>query len=265
MILPPIGMAAYAVNASVTTAEAPVKRLAAAMVMDTAVGVLMPPLGAPADGTVSVSVCTVMPLVEPVVAVAPIVRPARVMVKGVPAGIPATAVVITIEVVVLCADVAVMVPTDVLPAVLAAGAAEDAKNPGGKLRVILPPIGRAAEVVNASVTATAAALATRLAAAMVMDTAVGVLMPPLGAPSDTVVSVSVCTVMPVVEPAVAAPMVRPASVMVKGVPAEMGAFEMVITKRLFAVSCEDVAVKYPTDVLPATLPEGAWDAKNEER
>ncbi len=231
VILPPIGMAAEFVNASVMAAVPPATRLAAAMVMDTAVGVLMPPLGAPADGTVSVSVCTVMPAVKPVVAVAPMVRPASVMVKGVPAGMPATAVVITIAVVVLCADVAVMVPTDVVPALFAAGAAEDAKNPGGKLRVILPPIGRAAEVVNASVTATAAALATRLAAAMVMDTAVGVLMPPLGAPSDGTVSVSVVTVMPVVEPAVAAPMVRPARVMVKGVPAGMPAFEMVITNR----------------------------------
>ena len=127
-----------------------------------------------------------------------------------------------------------------------------------------PEDGTAAQVVNASVTATPVAPATRLPAAMVMDTAVGVLMPPLGAPADTAVSVSVCTVMPVVEPAVAAPMVRPASVMVKGVPAGMGAFEMVITKRLFAVSCVDVAVKYPTDVLPATLSEGAWDPKNPE-
>jgi hypothetical protein len=132
VILPPTLRAAEFVNASVMTAEAPVKRLAAAMVMDTAVGVLMPPLGAPADGTVvSVSVLTVMPLVEPVVAVAPIVRPARVMVKGVPAGMPATAVAITIAVAVGAAEVAVMAGTDVVAPVLAAGAAVVAKNPEG--------------------------------------------------------------------------------------------------------------------------------------
>ncbi len=88
-------------------------------------------------------------------------------------------------------------------------------------------------------------------------------MPPLGAPSDTAVSVSVCTVMPVVEPAVAAPMVRPASVMVKGVLAGMGAFEMVITKQFEQKEfCTDVAVKDPTDEVPARLSEGAWAAKN---
>jgi hypothetical protein len=130
---------------------------------------------------------------------------------------------------------------------------------------LLPAVvGRAAEVTNASVTATPAVLATRLSAAMVMDTEVGVVraMMPLGAPADAMVSVSVCTVMPVVEPMVPAPMVIPASVMVKGVPAGMGAFEMVITKRLFAVSCVDVAVKIATDEVPARLLEGAWAAKN---
>ena len=131
MILPPIGRAAEVVNASVTAAEAPTTRLAAAMVMDTAVGVLMPPLAAPADGAVSVSVCTVMPVVEPTVAVAPMVRPASVMVKGVPAGMPATAVAITIAVAVGAAEVAVMAATDVVAPVLAAGAAVVAKNPEG--------------------------------------------------------------------------------------------------------------------------------------
>ncbi len=127
---------------------------------------------------------------------------------------------------------------------------------------MLVVVGRVFEVVNASVTATFVAPATRLPAAMVMVTAVGVLMPPLGAPADVVVSVSVLTVIPVVEPAVAAPMVRPASVMVKGVPAGMGAAAMVITKRLFVVSCVDVAVKDPTDEVPAALFEGCALPKN---
>jgi len=132
------------------------------------------------------------------------------------------------------------------------------------LNVILPPIPRAAEVVKAKVTATPVTAATRLAAAMVMDTAVGVVgvMMPVGTPADATVLVSVCTVMPVDEPTVPAPMVRPASVMVKGVPAGMGATAMVITKRLFVVSCVDVAVKVPTDAVPAPLFEGGWAAKN---
>jgi len=131
VILPPIGRAAEVVNASVTaTFVAPATRLPAAMVMDTAVGTEMPPLGAPADGIVSVSVVTVMPVVEPAVA-APMVRPASVMVKGVLAGMPETAVFITIAVAVGCADVAVKDPTDEVPAALTVGVAEVSKNPGG--------------------------------------------------------------------------------------------------------------------------------------
>ena len=128
--------------------------------------------------------------------------------------------------------------------------------------MVPPEDGTAAQVVNASVTATPGALATRLAAAMVMDTAVGVLMPPLGAPADAMVSVSVCTVMPVVEPAVTEPMVRPASVMVNAVPAGMPASETVITKRLFAWSLLVVAVKAATDEVPTPLLEGFPEAKN---
>ena len=125
-------------------------------------------------------------------------------------------------------------------------------------------VGRVFEAVNASVTATPAVVSTRLSAAMVMETAVGVVraMMPLGEPADAVVSVSVCTVMPVVDPMVPAPMVRPARVMVKGVPAGMGATAMVITKRLFVVSCVDVAVKDPTDEVPARLSEGCALPKN---
>ncbi len=127
--------------------------------------------------------------------------------------------------------------------------------------------GRAFEVVNASVMATfVVAPATRLAAAMVMDTAVGVAraMMPLGAPADAVVSVSVCTVMPVVEPAVATPMVRPARVMVKGVlVAEMLAPAMVITNEL-APGNDDVAVMAATDVPPELIVGCAEVAKNPE-
>ena len=89
----------------------------------------IPPEATPADATVSASVCTVMPVALPAVA-APIVRPVSVMVKGVLAAMPTTAVVMMMESPEM-ADVAVMVLTDVLPAALAAGLGEAAKNPAG--------------------------------------------------------------------------------------------------------------------------------------
>ncbi len=89
----------------------------------------IPPDATPADATVSASVCTVMPVALPA-ATAPIVRPLRVMVKAVLAKTPATAVVMTMELPEM-ADVAVMPPTDVLPAALAAGGGVEAKNPVG--------------------------------------------------------------------------------------------------------------------------------------
>ena len=89
----------------------------------------IPPDATPADATVSASVCTVMPVALPAVT-APIVTPLRVMVKVVSAAIPAMAVVMTMELEEK-ADVAVMLPTDVLPAALAAGLGVPAKNPAG--------------------------------------------------------------------------------------------------------------------------------------
>ena len=89
----------------------------------------IPPEATPADATVSASVCTVMPVALPAVA-APIVRPVRVMVKGVAAAMPTTAVVMMMELPELV-DAAVMLLTDVLPAALAAGLGEAAKNPAG--------------------------------------------------------------------------------------------------------------------------------------
>ena len=89
----------------------------------------IPPDGTPADATVSASVCTVMPLALPTVA-APIVTPLRVMVKAVVAAMPTTAVLMTMELAEIV-DSAVMVPTDVLPAALAAGLGVPAKNPAG--------------------------------------------------------------------------------------------------------------------------------------
>jgi hypothetical protein len=79
---------------------------------DCAVAELITPEDTPADAVGSVSVCTVMPVALPAVA-APIVRPLRVIVKVVPAAIPATAVVMTIEVAPGAAEVAVMMATEV--------------------------------------------------------------------------------------------------------------------------------------------------------
>ena len=131
----------------------------------------IPPEAAPADATVSASVCTVMPVALPAVAVAPIIRPVSVMVKGVLAAMPTTAVVMMMELPEM-ADVAVMLLTDMLPAALVAGLAAPEKNPAGYLSVIFPLVESAAWVVNTSVTETSALAATRSPAAMVNVTAV---------------------------------------------------------------------------------------------
>jgi len=88
------------------------------------------PEAAPTDAVTSASVCTVMPVALPPTAAAPIVKPLRVMVKAVFAAMPVTAVVMTMELPVMT-DVAVMVATDVLPAMLLAGLGVPAKNPAG--------------------------------------------------------------------------------------------------------------------------------------
>jgi hypothetical protein len=76
----------------------------------------------------STLVCTVMPVELPAVA-GPIVKPLRVMVKGVNAGMPVRAVVMTMELPVMT-DVAI-IGRDVVPMGLAAGFGAAAKNPGG--------------------------------------------------------------------------------------------------------------------------------------
>ncbi len=131
MILPLTASAAVVVNATVTGTRAlAATRSPATMVNTTPMGCVdIVPDGAPAEATVSASVDTVMPVGLPAVA-APIVRPERVMVKAVLAAMPITAVVMTMELPVM-ADAAVMVGTDVLPAVLLAGLGVAAKKPGG--------------------------------------------------------------------------------------------------------------------------------------
>ncbi len=89
----------------------------------------IPPEATPADAIVSTSVDTVMPVALPAVA-APMVKPVIVMVKAVVPAMPTTAVVMTIAVALGCAQVAVMVFTEVAP-VATVGVAVVAKNPEG--------------------------------------------------------------------------------------------------------------------------------------
>ncbi len=79
-------------------------------------------------------------------------------------------------------------------------------------------------------------------------------MLPEAAPTDASRSVSVCTVMPVALPAVAAPIVKPPRVILKVVIASMPTTAVVMMIELpFMV---DVAVMVGTDVLPAALSAG---------
>ena len=96
-MLPLTASAAVVVNAKVTGTRAlAATRSTVATVNTTPVGCEnIDPDAAPAEATVSASVDTVMPVGLPAVA-APIVRPERVMVNAVAAGIPATLVEMTI-------------------------------------------------------------------------------------------------------------------------------------------------------------------------
>ena len=131
MIFPPVASAVVVVNARVTaTPVLPATRSAPAIIKLTEVGWdVIEPDAAPADAVTSASVCTVMPVALPAF-VAPIVKPLRVMVKAVSAAMPATAVVMTMEVAPGAEEVAVMIATDVVPAALLKGVAV-AKNPEG--------------------------------------------------------------------------------------------------------------------------------------
>ena len=89
----------------------------------------MLPEAAPTDASLSVSVCTVMPVALPAVA-APIVKPPRVILKVVIASMPTTAVVMMMELPFMI-DLAVMAGMEVLPAALSTGCGVAAKNPTG--------------------------------------------------------------------------------------------------------------------------------------
>jgi hypothetical protein len=86
-----------------------------------------------------------------------------------------------------------------------------------------------------------------------------VKIPPEATPTDATVSASVCTVMPVALPAVAAPMVRPVSVMVTAVLAAMPFEPTIVMTMEVAPGGLGVKLAPTTD----TVPEGvALVAKN---
>ncbi len=115
------------------------------------------------------------------------------------------------------------------------------------------PLVRPAEVVKVRVTGTLVLAATRSPAAMAKVTP-WTPIPPEAAPADAVVSASVCTVMPVRLPAVAAPIVKPLRVISKVVVAAMPITAVVMTMELPVMA--DVAVMVATDAVPAALAAG---------
>ena len=114
----------------------------------------------------------------------------------------------------------------------------------------------AAAVLKVRVTGTADFKCMRSVAAMTKPTVCGAPIVPEGAPAETIVfAVSVCTVMPVALPAVAAPMVNPERVMVKAVLAGIPAAAVVMTRDVAPVA-PAVAVMAATDADPALLAVG---------
>lgn len=200
----------------------------------------------------------------PVTADGPVFKPVKVMVNAVAFGMSADAVVMVMLLSAIT-DVAVRVGTEVVPAALLAGVTALSNQPVGKPRVILAPAAMSpavAEVVNLMTTETEAV--ARAVEEGETDSAVTLEpIPPEAAPEDArVAAVSVCTVMPVALPAVAAPIVMPFRVMVKAVLAAMPA-TAVVTTICVAVGAVEVAVIVGTDVVPAMLSVGVADvAKN---
>ena len=127
--------------------------------------------------------------------------------------------------------------------------------------MIFPSAGRAAEVVNDSVILTPVLCATRSAVAIIKETAVGTPIPLEGAPADSRLSADVFTVIPVVLPAAAAPILRPPRVMVKAVPAGMPDHAVVMTIEV-AVGTDTCPVMVATDASPATKLDEGDAAKN---
>ncbi len=246
---------AHARSASAdTTAEAAV---------DIAEGPALPPRAGAATSAATKS-ALVATENTPLTADGPVFRPVKVMVNAVAFGMSATAVVMVMLLSAIT-DVAVRDGTEVVPAALLPGVTDLSNQPVGKPSVILPPAAMApavAEVVNLMTTETEAV--ARAVDEGETDSAVTLEpIPPEAAPADArVAAVSVCTVMPVALPAVAAPIVKPLRVMVNAVLAAMPAIKVLMTICV-AVGAVEVAVMVATDVVPATLAAGVADvAKN---
>ena len=86
-------------------------------------------------------------------------------------------------------------------------------------------------------------------------------MPPEGTPTDGAVSTSVCTVIPVALPAVAAPIAKPPRTMVRVVAGPTSIPAMVMTIEV-APGADAVAVMVATDAAPANIMGVADVAKN---
>lgn len=128
LIVPVIGTMLVAMNAMTSVVEAVARAIDEGVAVKAVTAVPRPPDSTAGEGAGFVSVVTV---ISPPGVATPIVSPDKVMVKAVPAAIPATAVVMTTEVAPLVAAAAVIVATDAVPAMLAAAVGVVAKNPDG--------------------------------------------------------------------------------------------------------------------------------------
>ena len=117
------------------------------------------------------------------------------------------------------------------------------------VRVMLFPLGTVVAGVNTSMGCMTAPATPPEVMEVKM---IWVNIPPDGAPPDATVSASVCTVMPVALPAVAAPIVTPLRVRMKVVAAGMPAslVEMTIC---IAVGADENAIINATEAVPAAL------------
>ncbi len=123
---------------------------------------------------------------------------------------------------------------------------------------MVPPIGTVVAGVNTS-TGCMAAPATPPEVMEVKISCVNI--PPDGVPSDSTVSASVRTVMPVAFPAAAAPIVTPLSVILKAVLELMPTFAVVMMSRVL-VGAATVAVMAATDIAPLAIVGVEREEKN---
>jgi hypothetical protein len=213
----------------------------------------MPPEATASETAVSADVCTVT-LTEPAVAL-PITNPDNVTTNA-EGGTAAPAVVITTDVVVEGAHVAVSPATLLLPA--GTVGVDVAKKAVGKLNVMVPAIGSSVDSVKPRVTGTAAFATMRSDEATVNETAETCpLITPEETESEAAVSEDVCTFTPTA-PAVTAPIRKPDIVTTKAT-AGIAAAAVVMTTEVAPVA-PHVPVRAATLLLPADIAVGVMDA-----